>query len=105
MEAKNSTNKETIKDTLDSIKSLLITQSLNNKVVLNIDELVIYTGLSKLYIYKLTSQNKMPFYRPNGKQIYFKKEEIDSWLLRNRESTRDEIENEAINYSVLINKK
>lgn len=89
-----------IENRLEKIESLLRTQSLNNKIVFNLDELVLYTRLSKLYIYKLTSHNKIPFYRPNGKQLFFKKEEIDNWLLRNRQSTNEELEQEAINYSI-----
>tara|TARA_R110002051_G_scaffold275655_3_gene336636 strand:+ start:342 stop:650 length:309 start_codon:yes stop_codon:yes gene_type:complete len=90
----------TLKNRLENIESLLRAQSLNNKIVFNLDELVLYTNLSKLYVYKLTSQNKIPFYRPNGKQLFFKKVEIDNWLLRNRQSTIEEIEIDAANYSV-----
>lgn len=93
-------NNLNLENRLDNIEILLRSQALNNKIVFNIDELVLYTKLAKLYVYKLTSQNKIPFYRPNGKQLFFKKEEIDNWLLRNRQSTKEEIEIEAANYSV-----
>ncbi len=85
---------------LENIEKLLTSQSLNNKPIFNIDEVSIYTGLSKLYLYKLTSKNDIPHYKPNGKNIFFKKEEIDNWLLRNRQSTNEELNDEAINYSV-----
>lgn len=91
---------KTITEKLEKIEELILQQSLQEKTLFNIDELVIYAGFSKLYIYKLTSQNKIPFYKPNGKHIFFKKTEIDEWLLNNRQSTIDEIESEAINYSV-----
>lgn len=89
-----------IEQKLEKIEQLITTQSLLNKPIFNIDEVSIYTGLSKLYLYKLTSKNGIPHYKPNGKNIFFKKEEIDNWLLRNRQSTKEEIEHEAINYSV-----
>lgn len=89
-----------IRTKLKSIEQLITSQSLMNKSIFNIDEVATYTGLSKLYLYKLTSKNGIPHYKPNGKNIFFKKEEIDNWLLRNRQSTNEEIEAEAINYAV-----
>ncbi len=79
---------------LDRIERLLATQ----KKVLNFDEVCDYTGISKSYLYKLTSQNKIPFSKPNGKVIFFEKEELDKWLLLNRQKTIKEIEDEASNY-------
>ncbi|MDF4221074.1 helix-turn-helix domain-containing protein [Maribacter sp. M208] len=79
---------------LDRIERLLATQ----KKVLNFDEVCDYTGISKSYLYKLTSHNKIPFSKPNGKVIFFEKEELDKWLLLNRQKTIKEIEDEASNY-------
>ena len=84
---------------LDRIEELL-TQSLQNKTVLNIDEVASLTGYSKQYLYKLTSKNKIPHYKPHGKNIFFKKEELESWMLQNRQATSDELEEEAISYTV-----
>ena len=79
---------------LDRIERLLATQ----KKVLNFDEVCDYTGISKSYLYKLTSQNKIPFSKPNGKVIFFDKEELDKWLLLNKQKTVMEIEEDASNY-------
>lgn len=49
--------------------------------ILSVDELVRYTGLSQSYIYKLTSQRILPHYKPQGKTIFFKRSEIDEWIL------------------------
>ena len=81
----------TIVEKLERIEKLLLSQ----KTVINFEELVEYTGLSQSYLYKLTSKGDIPFYRPNGKQLYFNKAEIDSWLLRNRSKTNEEIRNEV----------
>lgn len=62
-----------------------------------------YSGLSLSYIYKLTHGRRIPFFRPMGKTIYFKKTDVDNFLLQNRQSTKSEIENEANAY--LLNKK
>lgn len=88
-----------IRKELEEIKSLLISQ----KKVLNFQELVEYTSLSQSYLYKLTSKGDIPFYRPNGKQLYFNREEIDAWLLRNRSKTNEEIQNEVTTNFTLKN--
>lgn len=85
-----------IEERLERIEKLLVSQ----KNVLNFEELAEYIGLSHSYLYKLTSKGDIPFYRPNGKQLYFKKEEIDAWLLRNRAKTNDEIKTEVATQQV-----
>ena len=62
-----------------------IEESLNlNKKVFNTTDLHRYTGLSKSTIYKLTSTGKIPHNSPTGKIIFFDKDEVDSWLLSNK---------------------
>ena len=56
--------------------------SLNS--VLESNDLHRYTGLSKSTIYKLTSTGKIPHNSPTGKIIFFDKDEVDSWLLSNK---------------------
>lgn len=56
---------------------------LASKKVLTIDEVSIYTGLSKSYLYKLNHERKIPYHSPNGKSCFYDREEIDEWLLRN----------------------
>ncbi len=86
-----------IDDRLRNIESLLLSQ----KIVLNFNEVAIYTGLSKSYLYKLTSNRGIPCYKPQGKQIYFNKEEIDQWLLQNRKATNLELESQASTFVTL----
>lgn len=60
-----------------------------------------YLDISPSYLYKLTSQNKIVHFKPNGKKIYFLKSDLNAWLLRNRVSTAYELEQRAIDYVVL----
>jgi excisionase family DNA binding protein len=66
-----------------------------NKDTFTMKELVMYTGLSKQTLYKLTSKRKIPFYSPNGKVLYFDKKEIDKWLKTNRTPTEGEMSQQA----------
>ncbi len=88
---------QSIDDRLRNIESLLLSQ----KTVLNFDEVAAYTGLSKSYLYKLTSTGGIPCFKPQGKHIYFSKKEVDQWLLQNRKATNAEIENEAAAFVTL----
>lgn len=69
-------------------KAILLPQ----KELLTIDDVCMYTGFSKSYVYKLTSANEIPFYKPNGKSIFFKRSEIDTWVFRNKIRSHDELE-------------
>ena len=85
---------------LERIEKLLETQQAMQKQVLNFNDACIYLELSQSHLYKLTSTGSIPHYKPNGKKLYFKREELDTWLLRNRNNSVDEIEQEAANYLI-----
>jgi len=81
---------------LNRIEKLL----LSNKTVLTFDEACDYTGISRSYLYKLTSAGQIPFSKPNGKIIFFSKSKLDTWMLRNKRKSNDEIEDEANDYTL-----
>jgi len=56
-------------------------------------------------MYKLTCANKIPHYKPHGKTIYFSKEEIDNWLMKNPVKTTEQIEQEATSFVVSSRKR
>lgn len=64
---------------LREIRRLLSLQ----KSVLTLEEFCIYAGISKNQAYHLTSENKIRFYRPHGKLIYFDLEDVKDFLLQN----------------------
>lgn len=68
------------------------------KSILSFKEAVEYTGFSESYLYKLTSARKIPHYKPTGRKLFFKKDEIDAWLLSNPIKTSEQIEQEAATY-------
>ena len=73
---------------------------LTSKKVLTFEDVALLTGLSRSYLYKLTSTNQIPHYKPSGKQLYFDREEIENWLKQNRVETVEETERKATNYVV-----
>lgn len=81
---------------LDRIEKLLVAA----KKVLNFEEACDYTGISRSYMYKLTSGGIIPHSKPNGKVIFFDKDKLESWLLQNHRKSADELEQEALQYSL-----
>ena len=67
----------------------------SGKEVLTLQEAAQYMGIARSSLYKMTSNQTIPFYRPNGKQIFFERDDILSWIRRNRVFSTEEIEEEA----------
>ena len=57
---------------------------LSAKEVLSVKDVSFLTGFKESYIRKLVEQSKLPYYKPNGKQIFFEKSDIYSFLRTNR---------------------
>lgn len=57
---------------------------LSAKTMLDIEDVQLLTGMSKGHIYRLTCTRAIPYYKPNGKLIYFKREDVDAWMQQNR---------------------
>ncbi len=71
---------------------------LSAKNVLSLDDVSVLTGLSKSHLYKLTCRHQIPHYKPNGKQVYFDRGEVENWMKQNRVATEQEIEEKAATY-------
>ena len=55
-----------------------------------------YLGVSKSHLYKLTSTNKISFFKPANKMIYFQKSDLNKYLFRNRKASESELEQIAV---------
>ena len=75
---------EILEDILDSAKE-----------VLTVEEAARFMGMARSTLYKMTCDQSIPFYRPNGKMIYFEKSAILSWIRKNRVYSTEEINEEA----------
>ena len=56
-----------------------------------IDEASKYLGLSKSSVYRITSNRELTFYKPNGKCIFIKREDLLKWINRHPVRSIDEI--------------
>lgn len=85
---------EHILEELREIKALSL---LSAKNVLTIEDVSKLTDLSVSCLYKKTCAKEIPYYKKD-KRIYFKRQEIEEWMLQNRISTNEELKDSAINY-------
>ncbi len=92
--------------TLQSIIERLETLTravLSNKQTLNLEEAAAFTGLTTSYLYKLTSTQEIPHYKPRGKMLYFDRSELETWLRQGKVKSLTEIEREA--YAIVAKSK
>ena len=78
-----------ILDKLTEIANKLDEQNLLQKTTLNFNEACKYLDVSPSHLYKLTSTKQVPHFCPQGKKLYFRRDELDTWLQRNRQSADD----------------
>lgn len=77
---------------LEKIEHDLAEIKLMRKDVLNFSEACKYLDVSQSCLYKFTSKNKIPHYSPGGKKLYFKRSELDEWLLSKRKNSNEDVE-------------
>ncbi len=53
------------------------------KEILSFKESIEFMDVSKSFLYKLTSEGRISFFKPNNGKIYFKKEDLENWMMQN----------------------
>ena len=69
---------------------------LSAKEMLSVEDLSLLIGMKPSYIHKLVQQKRLPYYKPFGKQIFFKKSEITQLLQDKRVPSVAELVNQII---------
>ena len=87
-----------ILEKLESLHNLLEEQNLLTKDYLDIKETSKYIRLSESALYKMTSRNEIPFYKPGGKKIFFKRSELHNWIESGKMESDNELEDNIENY-------
>lgn len=87
------TTLEDLSNKLDNIRELTL---IGAKTVLNLEETALFTGLSIGHLYRLTSGKQIPHFKKNRK-LYFKKAELEDWMLEQKILTEEEIQSKVEN--------
>ena len=56
-----------------------------------IDEASKYLGLSKNTVYRITSNRELTYYKPNGKSIFIKRDDLFKWISRHPVRSMEDI--------------
>lgn len=70
---------------------------MSSKNALNTKEVAIMLDISESRVRHLIMEKSIPYYK-QGKKTYFKKSEIEDWMLHTRYETKVEIESKASTY-------
>ena len=93
----NNPTTKNVFDKLTAIESLLVA---TQPKPLTLKEAAEFLDFSRSYLYRLTSQGRVPHYKPEGKRVYFDQDELVNWLKRNRIRPKEETEEKAASYIV-----
>lgn len=72
-----------------------------NKEILSINEAAALMDVSVAVLYNMNAEKpapRIPFTKPNGKQVYYKRKDIMNYLNRNRRNSKEEIQQLADKY-------
>jgi excisionase family DNA binding protein len=96
------TNVDELLQKITKIENDFSEMKMASKEVLNLSEACRYLDLSESSMYKMTHKGLIPSYKPNGKRLYFKRSELDSWLLRipQKKLDHNEINKAAADYLI-----
>lgn len=90
-------NKSSLGETLARIEKYIL---IGTKNVLNIDEASIVLGVTIRTLRKMVAEHTIPIYKPNQRALYFKKSDLEDWMLQNRVKPQSEIDSEVEAYCI-----
>lgn len=68
----------------------------SSKEALTFEQAWKFLRISASQLYKLTCKRLIPTFKPGGKLLYFKRSDLENWMLSNRRKTGKEIKAEAL---------
>jgi|HubBroStandDraft_3_1064219.scaffolds.fasta_scaffold263632_1 excisionase family DNA binding protein len=76
---------------LKEIMEFMVKQTLANKEIMSLSEAAIYMNVSKSFLYKKTFGKEITFYKPGTKIIFFRKMDLDAWMLSDKRPSIHEL--------------
>ena len=87
-----------IKKQLDRIELYTMLAAKN---VLNITEAAFILGMTPQGVRQKVRDREIAAYKPNHNRLYFKKTDLEHWMLQNKRKTTEELEQAASRHSVI----
>lgn len=85
-----------IEERIDELETLVY----QAKNVLTFNEACKFLNMSKSYLYKLTSAQQIPHYKPSGKMVYFERTALEAWMRQNPVTTINLVGDMAHDYVI-----
>lgn len=80
---------------LQNLEQELQKSTISNKSILTFEEACITLSCSSSWLYKKTSANFIRHFKPNNGRLYFLKEDLEDYILKNSTRTDEELSIEA----------
>jgi len=77
------------------IEKFITSQALFQKEFLTVPEAAQFLSLRINTVYKLTSAEAIPYYCPNGKRVYFKRNELVNWVFESKKVSQRKLNTKA----------
>ena len=68
------------------------------KEILSFREALIYLDISKSMLYKLTSKKAIRYAKPNNGRLFFKKSDLDNWMMQNQSESINDLSENIFNH-------
>lgn len=81
-------NPNKVYQSIEGLKQTLINQ---NAEFLDLNEASSFLKLKTSYLYNLVYKKQIPHYKPNGKKLYFLKNELIDWITSSKVKSIDEL--------------
>jgi excisionase family DNA binding protein len=89
---------------LESLRNHLEKIEQNSLGLVGVDEAAKFLGVSKGYLYQLTSKSLVPFHKPFNKKLFFDLQELKDFLkTKEKERTNGNLDYEEIDNNMLNN--
>lgn len=87
-------SKEDLKRLSQKLSQLEQLTLLSVKEMLTIDDVSLLTGYSRNYLRVLVHKREIPFFKPDGRKLFFSKAEVNNWLAQNHTPAQSDLDAE-----------
>jgi len=89
-------NPKKVYDSIEGLKTILVNQ---NAEFLTIEETSNFLKIKSSSLYNLVYKKQIPHYKPNGKKLYFEKNELIEWVTSSKVKSIDQVNSEYVQES------
>ena len=89
---------ETTNSTLAELTKAIRMMTIVQRDVMDSEDAALYLGIEQRTLMEHARRGDVPYY-PHGRRLWFRRSELDQWILTNRSASQEEIERMARAYA------